>query len=74
MTQTRRTAAFGCARSHRPARIYNRSPYEGSEYGEHDTVDPDQFDESDAVPVEVKAGSVVFLMLSVAFISKKSKH
>ena len=47
-------------RSHRPAKIYPRAPYTGGEYGEHDTIDPALFDESEAIPVEVKAGSVIF--------------
>ena len=47
-------------RSHRPAKIFTRALYEGPEYGEHDTVDPTLFDESEAIPVEVTAGSVIF--------------
>ena len=46
--------------SHRPAKIYPRAHYSGGDYGEHDTIDPALFDESEAIPVEVKAGSVVF--------------
>ncbi len=46
--------------SHKPAKIYSRTVYKGEEYGEHDIIDSTEFDESKAVPVEVKAGSVVF--------------
>ena len=46
--------------SHRPAKIYTRSLYHGHDYGEHDTIDPTLFDESQALPVAVKSGSVIF--------------
>ena len=31
-----------------------------NEYGEHDIIDLNEFDESKAIPVEIKSGSVLF--------------
>ncbi len=59
--------------SHRPAKICTRTQYEGDEYGEHDTVDPALFDESKAVPVEVKSGSVIFFNGYLLHSSRRNK-
>ncbi len=46
--------------SHKPAVLHKRVPYNGDEYGEHDNLEDSLIEGSNAVPVEVKKGSVVF--------------
>ena len=59
--------------SHRPAQIFTRALYDGHEYGEHDTIDPLHFDETQAIPVEVKSGSVIFFNGYLLHASKRNK-
>jgi hypothetical protein len=46
--------------SHQPAFIRQRVPYHGNEYGETDNCVLEPYGDGDAIPVEVKKGSVVF--------------
>lgn len=59
--------------SHKPSKIYKRIPYEGKEFGEHDTIDSSQFDISNAIPVEINAGSVLFFNGYLLHSSGKNK-
>lgn len=59
--------------SHKPSKIYKRVEYKGSEYGEHDTIDTSEFDLSKAVPVTLKAGSVLFFNGYLLHSSKRNK-
>ena len=46
--------------SHNNMSIKRRYPYSGNEYGDVDSCDLNPYSEKDAIPVEVKKGSVVF--------------
>ncbi len=46
--------------SHQPSFIRKRIDYQGDEYGETDICDISPYTQEDAVPVEIKAGGVIF--------------
>ena len=60
-------------KSHKPSKICKRILYKGTEYGEHDTIDPSEYDISKAIPVELKSGSVLFFNGYLLHSSKRNK-